>query len=287
MRQLKIIKQTTNKNDPTLNFYLKDIHPIALVTGEEEVELTRKIKAGDQKALNILITSNLRFVISVAKQYQFQGLSLSDLIAEGNMGLIKAANRFDETRGFKFISYAVWWIRQGIVQSISENARVVRLPLNKIAVINKIRKANSELQQLLQRDASSEEISDFLQLPLAEIEQATKSNATYLSLDKPLTTDSNNLTLGHIIKSETDDPDQKLLTKSVSKEISQLMNILKHREKEVIILLYGLNGREAKSLKDVSKYLGLTSERVRQIKEMGLIKLRNSPKAANVFLDFF
>ena len=287
MRQLKIIKQTTNKNDPTLNFYLKDIHPIALVTGEEEVELTRKIKAGDQKALNILITSNLRFVISVAKQYQFQGLSLSDLIAEGNMGLIKAANRFDETRGFKFISYAVWWIRQGIVQSISENARVVRLPLNKIAVINKIRKANSELQQLLPRDASSEEISDFLQLPLAEIEQATKSNATYLSLDKPLTTDSNNLTLGHIIKSETDDPDQKLLTKSVSKEISQLMNILKHREKEVIILLYGLNGREAKSLKDVSKYLGLTSERVRQIKEMGLIKLRNSPKAANVFLDFF
>ena len=287
MRQLKIIKQTTNKNDPTLNFYLKDIHPIALVTGEEEVELTRKIKAGDQKALNILITSNLRFVISVAKQYQFQGLSLSDLIAEGNMGLIKAANRFDETRGFKFISYAVWWIRQGIVQSISENARVVRLPLNKIAVINKIRKANSELQQLLQRDASSEEISDFLQLPLAEIEQATKSNATYLSLDKPLTTDSNNLTLGHIIKSETDDPDQKLLTKSVSKEISQLMNILKHREKEVIILLYGLNGREAKSLKDVSKYLGLTSERVRQIKEMGLIKLRNSPKAANVVLDFF
>ena len=287
MRQLKIIKQTTNKNDPTLNFYLKDIHPIALVTGEEEVELTRKIKAGDQKALNILITSNLRFVISVAKQYQFQGLSLSDLIAEGNMGLIKAANRFDETRGFKFISYAVWWIRQGIVQSISENARVVRLPLNKIAVINKIRKANSELQQLLQRDASSEEISDFLQLPLAEIEQATKSNATYLSLDKPLTTDSNDLTLGHIIKSETDDPDQKLLTKSVSKEISQMMNILKHREKEVIILLYGLNGREAKSLKDVSKYLGLTSERVRQIKEMGLIKLRNSPKAANVFLDFF
>ncbi|WBL27261.1 sigma-70 family RNA polymerase sigma factor [Zunongwangia sp. HGR-M22] len=287
MRQLKIIKQTTNKNEPSLNFYLKDINPIALITGEEEVELTRKIKAGDQRALNTLITSNLRFVVSVAKQYQFQGLSLSDLIAEGNMGLIKAANRFDETRGFKFISYAVWWIRQGIVQSISENARVVRLPLNKIAVINKIRKANSELQQLLQRDASSEEISEFLQLPLAEIEQATKSNATYLSLDKPLTTDSDNLTLGHIIKSETDDPDQKLLTKSVSKEINQLMNVLKHREKEIIILLYGLNGREAKSLKDVSKYLGLTSERVRQIKEMGIFKLRNSPKTSNVFLDFF
>jgi len=283
MRQLKITKQVTNRNDSSLDFYLKDIGPIERITSEEEVELTRKIKAGNKKALHTLVTSNLRFVVSVAKQYQFKGLSLSDLIAEGNLGLIKAANRFDETRGFKFISYAVWWIRQAIVQSISENARTVRLPLNKITVINKIRKANAALQQLLQREASSEEISNFLDLPLVEIEEARKSNATYLSLDKPLSNDNDNFTLNQLLISKIEDPDQGLLNLSISREIAQLLTILEYREKEVIILLFGLNGQDSKSLKDVSTLLGLTSERVRQIKEMGLIKLRSSPKTALLF----
>lgn len=283
MRQLTITKQVTNRDDASLDFYLKDIGPIARISSEEEVELTRKIKAGDKKALHTLVTSNLRFVVSVAKQYQFKGLSLSDLIAEGNLGLIKAANRFDETRGFKFISYAVWWIRQAMVQSISENARVVRLPLNKLTLINKIRKANSALQQLLQREASLEEVSNFLNLPLTEIEEAGKSNATYLSLDKPLSNDNDDFTLNQLITSKIEDPDQGLLNVSISHEINQLMTILEKREKEVIILLFGLNGGEAKSLRDISTLLGLTSERVRQIKEMGLIKLRRSPKAAILF----
>ena len=199
------------------------------------------------------------------------------------MGLIKAANRFDEKRGFKFISYAVWWIRQAIVQSISENARVVRLPLNKITVINKIRNANSALQQLLQREGTSEEISNFLDLPLSEVEEARKSNATYLSLDKPLSTDNNDFTLNQLMISKIEDPDQKLLNLSISHEIDQLMTILGYREKQVIILLFGLNGQDSKSLKDVSTLLGLTSERVRQIKEMGLKKLRSSPKSALLF----
>ena len=283
MRQLKITKQVTNRNDSSLDFYLKDIGPIERISSEEEVELTQKIKAGDKKALHTLVTSNLRFVVSVAKQYQFKGLSLSDLIAEGNLGLIKAANRFDEKRGFKFISYAVWWIRQAIVQSISENARVVRLPLNKITVINKIRNANSALQQLLQREGTSEEISNFLDLPLSEVEEARKSNATYLSLDKPLSTDNNDFTLNQLMISKIEDPDQKLLNLSISHEIDQLMTILGYREKQVIILLFGLNGQDSKSLKDVSTLLGLTSERVRQIKEMGLKKLRSSPKSALLF----
>ena len=283
MRQLTITKQVTNRDEASLDFYLKDIGPIARISSEEEVELTRKIKAGDKKALHTLVTSNLRFVVSVAKQYQFKGLSLSDLIAEGNLGLIKAANRFDETRGFKFISYAVWWIRQTMVQSISENARVVRLPLNKLTLINKIRKANSALQQLLQREASLEEVSNFLNLPLTEIEEAGKSNATYLSLDKPLSNDNDDFTLNQLITSKIEDPDQGLLNVSTSHEINQLMTILEKREKEVIILLFGLNGEEAKSLRDISTLLGLTSERVRQIKEMGLIKLRRSPKAAILF----
>ena len=283
MRQLKITKQVTNRNDSSLDFYLKDIGPIERISSEEEVELTQRIKAGDKKALHTLVTSNLRFVVSVAKQYQFKGLSLSDLIAEGNLGLIKAANRFDEKRGFKFISYAVWWIRQAIVQSISENARVVRLPLNKITVINKIRNANSALQQLLQREGTSEEISNFLDLPLSEVEEARKSNATYLSLDKPLSTDNNDFTLNQLMISKIEDPDQKLLNLSISHEIDQLMTILGYREKQVIILLFGLNGQDSKSLRDVSTLLGLTSERVRQIKEMGLKKLRSSPKAALLF----
>ena len=283
MRQLKITKQVTNRNDSSLDFYLKDIGPIERISSEEEVELTQKIKAGDKKALHTLVTSNLRFVVSVAKQYQFKGLSLSDLIAEGNLGLIKAANRFDEKRGFKFISYAVWWIRQAIVQSISENSRVVRLPLNKITVINKIRNANSALQQLLQREGTSEEISNFLDLPLSEVEEARKSNATYLSLDKPLSTDNNDFTLNQLMISKIEDPDQELLNLSISHEIDQLMTILGYREKQVIILLFGLNGQDSKSLKDVSTLLGLTSERVRQIKEMGLKKLRSSPKSALLF----
>ncbi len=278
MRQLKITKQVTNRESKSLDKYLQDISKLPLITAEEEVELAQRIRKGDQVALDKLTTANLRFVVSVAKQYQNQGLTLPDLINEGNAGLVKAAKRFDETRGFKFISYAVWWIRQAILQAMAEHSRVVRLPLNKIGSINKINKAYSFLEQSHQRPPSVEEIASELDMTIMEVKQSMKNSGRHLSMDAPLK-DGETSTLYDLKSGESPNPDNTLMSESLKIEINRALDTLSHRESHVLKLFYGLDNEKAMSLIEISETFDLTRERVRQIREKGIRRLRHNSKS--------
>jgi RNA polymerase primary sigma factor len=275
MRQLKIIKQVTNRETPSLDKYLHEIGKVELISAEEEVELARRIKNGDEKALDKLIRANLRFVVSVSKQYQNQGLSLPDLINEGNLGLIKAAQRFDETRGFKFISYAVWWIRQSILQALAEQARIVRLPLNKIGSINKINKTFSDLEQKYEREPSVQEIAEVLEMAPDDIKEALKSAGRHISMDAPITQDEETTLYDVLLSKDSPSPDKSLLTDSLRKEIERVLSTLTYREANIIRLYFGLNGKHAHTLEEIGEEFSLTRERVRQIKEKAIKRLKN------------
>ncbi len=275
MRQLKISKQVTNRETPSLDKYLHEIGKVELLGSEEEVEIAKRIKAGDAEALNRLIKANLRFVVSVSKQYQNQGLTLSDLIDEGNLGLIKAAMRFDETRGFKFISYAVWWIRQSILQALAEQARIVRLPLNKIGSINKINKTFSELEQKFEREPTVAEIAGVLEVAPEDVKEAIRNSGRHISMDAPLPNDEETNLYDVLTNPEALSPDRGLLTDSLRKEIERVLSTLTPREANIIRLYYGLNGKHAHTLEEIGEEFGLTRERVRQIKEKAIKRLKN------------
>ena len=279
MRQLKIAKQVTNRESKSLDKYLQDISKIDLITAEEEVELAQKIKRGDQRALEILVNANLRFVVSVAKQYQNQGLTLPDLINEGNFGLVKAAQRFDETRGFKFISYAVWWIRQSILQALAEQSRVVRLPLNKIGSINKINKTFSYLEQAHERPPSAEEIAEELGLSVSEVKQSLKNAGKHISMDAPFAEGEDSNLYDVISASETPMPDSELVKESIREEIGRVLETLSEREADVVKLYYGIGHSSTMTLDEIGNTFDLTRERVRQIREKAIRKLRKSAKS--------
>ena len=277
MRQLKITKQVTNREALSLDKYLHEIGKVQLLSPEEEGSLARKIRHGDHKAMETLVKANLRFVVSVAKQYQNQGLTLPDLINEGNLGLIKASERFDETRGFKFISYAVWWIRQSILQALAEQARIVRLPLNKIGSINKINRTFVKLEQDFQREPTHEEIADMLELHPKLVEQSLNTSTFHVSMDAPLKDDDstdNNL-YDVFISNESPSPDNMLIDSSLKIEIERLLSTLNEREAEVLRYYFGLSGIQAHTLEEIGQALDLTRERVRQIKEKAIKKLKN------------
>jgi len=279
MRQLKITKQVTNRETASLDKYLQEIGKVDLITAEEEVELAQRIRAGDNRALEKLTNANLRFVVSVAKQYQNQGLTLPDLINEGNLGLIKAAKRFDETRGFKFISYAVWWIRQSILQALAEQSRVVRLPLNKIGTINKINKTYAILEQNNERPPSPEEIAKELDLSINDVKESLKNAGRHLSMDAPLK-DGEDYNLYDVLnEGESPNPDKKLLHESLKTEIERALETLTSREADVIRLFFGLNDQQPMTLEEISQIFGLTRERVRQIKEKGVRRLKNTNRS--------
>jgi len=279
MRQLKITKQVTNRESKSLDKYLQDISKVDLITAEEEVELAQRIREGDQRALEKLTNANLRFVVSVAKQYQNQGLKLPDLINEGNVGLVKAAKRFDETRGFKFISYAVWWIRQSILQALAEQSRVVRLPLNKIGVINKINKTFSHLEQSLQRPPSAEEIAKELDMPTGQVKTALKNSGRHLSMDAPFKEGENDSNLYDVLSSgESPTPDDNLMRDSLSIEINRALDTLSTREADVIRLNYGIGNQPAMTLQEIGDTFDLSRERVRQIREKGIRRLKHQSK---------
>jgi len=276
MRQLKITKQVTNRETPSLDKYLHEIAKLQLITPEEEVTLAKKIRQNDQVALERLINANLRFVVSVAKQYQNQGLSLPDLINEGNLGLIKAAQRFDETRGFKFISYAVWWIRQSILQSLAEQARIVRLPLNKIGAINKVNNTFARLEQEFQREPTSNEIADILDMVPDDVKEALKITSRHVSMDAPLKSDEENTLYDILLSSDASSPDAGLIDDSLKREIERSLSTLSNREASIVNLYYGLNDQPPYSLEEIGKILNLTRERVRQIKEKAIKKLKHT-----------
>lgn len=279
MRQLKITKQVTNRESKSLDKYLQDISKVELITAEEEVELAQRIREGDQLALEKLTNANLRFVVSVAKQYQNQGLKLPDLINEGNVGLVKAAKRFDETRGFKFISYAVWWIRQSILQALAEQSRVVRLPLNKIGVINKINKAYSHLEQELQRPPSATEIAKELDMATNQVKAAMKNSGRHLSMDAPFKEGENDSNLYDVLSSgESPNPDDDLMQDSLSIEINRALDTLSTREADVIRLNYGIGNQPAMTLQEIGDTFDLSRERVRQIREKGIRRLKHQSK---------
>ncbi|MBI9063689.1 MAG: sigma-70 family RNA polymerase sigma factor [Marinilabiliaceae bacterium] len=276
MRQLKITKQVTNRETPSLDKYLHEIGKVRLLSADEEVSLAKKIRQGDDKALDQLINGNLRFVVSVSKQYQNQGLSLPDLINEGNLGLIKAAQRFDETRGFKFISYAVWWIRQSILQALAEQARIVRLPLNKIGSINKVNNTFARLEQDFQREPTPDEIAIALEMAPKEVKEALKVSSRHISMDAPLKKDEDNTLYDIILASDSISPDSHLLDDSLRKEIDRSLATLSTRESDIIKLYYGLNGEPPYSLEEIGKLFNLTRERVRQIKEKAIKRLKHT-----------
>jgi RNA polymerase primary sigma factor len=279
MRQLKISKQITNRDTVSFEKYLQDIGKEELITAEEEVALAKRIKKGDQKALERLVKANLRFVVSVSKQYQNNGLTLSDLVNEGNLGLIKAAQRFDETRGFKFISYAVWWIRQSILQALAEQARIVRLPLNKIGSINKVNKAFSKLEQEFEREPTSSELSAVLEMNEDEVKDTFSYSGKHLSMDAPLSSDEDSSDMYDVLKSEDSPrPDKQLLTESLRKEIERALSTLTEREAQVIRYYFGLDGGHPLSLEEVGEKFELTRERVRQIKEKALRRLKHGSR---------
>lgn len=279
MRQLKISKSITNRQTISLDRYLQEIGRVDLITAEEEVELARRIKEGDMIALEKLTKANLRFVVSVSKQYQNQGLSLPDLINEGNLGLIKAAQRFDETRGFKFISYAVWWIRQSILQALAEQSRIVRLPLNKIGTINKVRKAFNDLEQKFEREPLEHEIAECLDMNEVDIKASMKNTRRHVSMDAPLSTDEDSSTMYELMCNEdSPDPDTQLVHQSLCDEIERLLGALPAREAEVIRLFFGLNGKTPHSLEEIGQKFSLTRERVRQIKEKAVRRLKVNSK---------
>ena len=278
MRQLNITKQVTNRETASLDKYLHDIGKVELITAEEEVELARKIKNGDQAALEKLTKANLRFVVSVAKQYQNQGLNLPDLINEGNLGLIKAAQRFDETRGFKFISYAVWWIRQSILQALAEQSRIVRLPLNKIGTINKINKAYAYLEQELEREPRADEIAKMLDITEAEVRDSLRKSSRHLSMDASLTQDEDN-NMYDVLKSEdSPTPDKGLLYESLKTEVNRVIATLPQREADILKLYFGLDSKHPMTLEEIGEKFDLTRERVRQIKEKALRRLKHTSK---------
>ncbi|MBN1415056.1 MAG: RNA polymerase sigma factor RpoD/SigA [Bacteroidales bacterium] len=277
MRQLKITKSITNRNSDSLEKYLHDIGKEELITPEEEVELAKRIKIGDQEALEKLTKANLRFVVSVAKQYQHQGLSLPDLINEGNLGLIKAAKKFDETKGFKFISYAVWWIRQCILQALAEQSRIVRLPLNKIGALNKINKAFSQLEQQHEREPSPDEVASMLELPEEKVSNTLELSGRHLSVDAPFQDGEDNSLLDVLPSSDTPTTDSKLLEESLMVEIERTLNTLPEKESSVIRAFYGI-GTKPLSLEEIGQSIGISRERTRQIKEKAIKHLRQKTK---------
>jgi len=284
MRQLKITKSITNRESAALEKYLQEISKETMISAEEEVELAQRIKKGDQKALERLTKANLRFVVSVAKQYQNQGLSLPDLINEGNLGLLKAAERFDETRGFKFISYAVWWIRQSILQAISEQSRIVRLPLNQVGSVNKINREINRFEQLNERRPSVDEIAEKVDLPQEKIDEALNINGHHISVDAPFVEGEDNSLLDVMTNAESPMADKELVDESLKSEIQTALNSLNERERNVVEASYGINQPEL-TLEEIGSKFGLTRERVRQIKEKAIRKLRNSK--TNKFLKTY
>jgi RNA polymerase primary sigma factor len=280
MRQLKITKQITNRETASLDMYLQDIGRVELITAQDEVMLAQKIRSGDQTALDKLVKANLRFVVSVAKQYQNQGLSLPDLINEGNFGLIKAAQRFDETRGFKFISYAVWWIRQSILQALAEQSRIVRLPLNKIGAINKINRTASQLEQELEREPSYDEISAAIDMLPQDISDTMRNNSRHLSMDAPLSTSEDGGTMYDLLRNESSqNPDRVLMGESLQMEIFRALGTLTEREADVVKLFFGLSGKHPHSLEEIGEKFDLTRERVRQIKEKAVRRLKHGSRS--------
>jgi len=275
MRQLKIAKQVTNRESLSLDKYLHEIGKVDLVTSNEEVELAKKIKGGDKEALEKLIKANLRFVVSVAKQYQNQGLSLPDLINEGNLGLIKAAQRYDETRGFKFISYGVWWIRQAILQALAEQARIVRLPLNKIGSITRINKTFSRLEQEYQREPTADEVAFMLETSSDIVEDALKVASHHISMDAPIHDEDGSNLYDLLLNEDSLSPDKGLMNVSLCKEIERTLSTLGEREADVIRFYFGLSGHRQYTLEEIGDEFGLTRERVRQIKEKTIKKMRN------------
>lgn len=282
MRQLKITKQVTNRETASLDKYLQEIGKVNLITAEQEVELARRIKQGDKKALEELTKANLRFVVSVSKQYQNQGLSLPDLINEGNLGLIKAAQRFDETRGFKFISYAVWWIRQSILQALAEQSRIVRLPLNKIGSINKINKASAILEQELEREPDYKEIAGVVEMSENEVKESKRNAGRHVSMDAPLIQDEDNNMYDVLKSEESITPETGLIYESLRKEINRAISTLTQREADVVRLYFGLNGGHPMTLEEIGEKFDLTRERVRQIKEKAIRRLKQTSRSKNL-----
>ena len=274
MRQLKISKQVTNRDTPSLDKYLQEIGKVDLIGPEEEVALARRIKEGDSEALAKLVRANLRFVVSVAKQYQNQGMSLPDLINEGNMGLMKAARRFDETRGFKFISYAVWWIRQSILQSLAEQTRIVRLPVNKIGSINRVNKAFARLEQEFEREPSSQEIAELLEMIPEDVKESLKTNHRTISMDAPISNEDENNMYDVMQNTDAASPDKNLIKESLAWEIERALNTLSKREAKVLKLYFGLGMKHPYTLEEIGEELNLTRERVRQIKERALKRIQ-------------
>lgn len=279
MRQLKISKSITNRETASLDKYLQDIGREELITADEEVELARRIKSGDDNALEKLVKANLRFVVSVAKQYQNQGLSLPDLINEGNLGLIKAAQRFDETRGFKFISYAVWWIRQSILQALAEQSRLVRLPLNQVGSLNKIKKATSRLEQEYERLPSVDELAKKLDMPEHKLDKAMKITTRYVSMDAPIAEDEETKFLDVYVTDDTPRTDSNLMRESLNKEIQRSLSTLTDKERDVINLYYGIGMNHGLTLDEIGAKFNLTRERVRQIKEKAIRRLKHTSRS--------
>ena len=279
MRQLKITKQVTNRETASLDKYLQEIGKVDLITADEEVELAQRIKAGDQRALEKLTKANLRFVVSVAKQYQNQGLTLPDLINEGNLGLIKAAQRFDETRGFKFISYAVWWIRQSILQALAEQSRIVRLPLNKIGSINKINKMYALLEQSNERAPSAEEIAKELDMTVNDVKESMKNSGRHLSMDAPLVEGEDSNFYDVLRSGESPNPDRELIHESLQTEIERALETLTPREADVVRLYFGLGDQHPMTLEEIGETFDLTRERVRQIKEKAIRRLKHTSRS--------
>ncbi|MDW8236545.1 MAG: RNA polymerase sigma factor RpoD/SigA [Bacteroidia bacterium] len=279
MRQLKIQKQITNRESQSLDKYLQEIGKVPLLTVDEEAELARRIRQGDEEALERLVKANLRFVVSVAKQYQNQGLPLTDLISEGNLGLIKAARRFDETRGFKFISYAVWWIRQSILQALAEQSRIVRLPLNRVGALNKINKVFARLEQEYEREPSPEEIAEAMKgtLSAEEIAEIMRQSARHVSLDAPIAPGEDTRFIDVLENTDLPQPDQVLMYENLKQEVAKALSTLEEREAQILRMHFGIEQRYPMTLDEIAEKLGLTRERVRQIKEKAIRKLRTNP----------
>ncbi len=279
MRQLKIIKQITNRESQSLDKYLQEIGKVDLITPDEEVDLAKRIRGGDHLALEKLTKANLRFVVSVAKQYQNRGLSLGDLISDGNLGLIKAGQRFDETRGFKFISYAVWWIRQSIMQALAEQSRIVRLPLNRVGSLNKISKTFSELEQKYEREPSPDEMAEVLDVSTPEVVGNMKISGRHVSIDAPFI-QGEEISLLDVLENENGEtPDSDLMSDSLRKEVQRVLSTLTQRDADVIRLYFGLNGRYSKTLEEIGEKFHLSRERIRQIKQQAIRRLRHTSRS--------
>lgn len=287
MRQLKISKSITNREQGALDKYLADIAKEPMISPDEEVELAQKIKMGDQIALDRLVRANLRFVVSVAKQYQNQGLSLADLINEGNVGLIKAAQRFDETKGFKFISYAVWWIRQAILQAVAEQSRMVRLPLNQVGLLSRVKKTASYLEQLYQRKPTMKDIADEMDMPVEKVEYIMKINSKEVSMDAPVASDDDLAFIDTVVPEDNDNADSRIASETESAEIKRSLSVLNEKERQVIIYYFGLDSNKSYTLEEIGYQMDMTRERVRQVKDKALKKLRTRSKKSllNVYMD--